>query len=66
MAQTAASSKSSKKSPCVTDSHHLFDAVVKGKIHLTRFILAAANKQLQNTWDEHGRTPLVACCDIKT
>jgi hypothetical protein len=54
-----------KKSPCASDSHHLFDAVLKGKIHLTRFIVAAANGQIQNAWNEDGKTPLIACCDIK-
>ncbi|PVD25677.1 hypothetical protein C0Q70_13336 [Pomacea canaliculata] len=38
-----------KKSPSFSDSHHLFDAVRKGKIHLTRFILAASPNKLQNS-----------------
>ncbi|XP_076464073.1 uncharacterized protein LOC143296155 [Babylonia areolata] len=67
MTTTTTTTATMKKSPSggASDSHHLFDAVTKGKIHLTRFILAASNSHLANAWDQDGRTPLIACCDIK-
>ena len=48
-----------------SDSMHLFDALRKGKLHLTRFILAAASTSLHNSVDVNGYTTLIACCDIK-
>jgi len=43
----------------------LLDAVNKGKVHLAKFILDAADCDVVNTRDFNGKTPIIRACYIK-
>ncbi|KAK6183649.1 hypothetical protein SNE40_011084 [Patella caerulea] len=48
-----------------TDVTHLFHAIQRGKVRLTRFIIEAAEGKLQNSRDSDGKTPLIFTCMLK-